>query len=201
MGRKHQIHFNYNRLNCKTAKSRSDLLRGLVSNLFMHERIVTTFARARAARTKSDRLITLAKRGTPQSIEELAKFLYTSQQVDKAQHILAPRYENRRGGYTRLLKLHARKYDSAKMAVLELVDNPFTPLLVREQKLKDSTDGNPSLNGKIKDSAVPLHKRNGRSAGYNETYLDYIDVQTSKLVSEIVADKKGQTDEKKPKVV
>lgn len=112
---------------------RTALRRALVTELLRHERIRTTEAKARAIRSQAEKLITLAKRGlvAEQTAPErgvhvrrlAAGRLNDPQIVKKLFDEIAPRYVERPGGYTRIIKLGPRKGDAAKMAVIELVED------------------------------------------------------------------------------
>ena len=106
------------------------LRRNLVKQLFEHERIQTTRAKAVAVRTQAERLITLAKRGN--QLGELrmvharrlaAARLDDNKAVKKLFDDIAPRYASRQGGYTRIVKLGPRVGDAAEMVILELVED------------------------------------------------------------------------------
>jgi large subunit ribosomal protein L17 len=109
---------------------RKALRRNLINALFRHERIRTTEAKARAIRGEAEKMITLAKRSlahddpnrTVHGRRLLFARLRNKENVAKVFDELAPRYEDRPGGYTRMYKLGMRKGDAAKMALLELVD-------------------------------------------------------------------------------
>jgi large subunit ribosomal protein L17 len=96
-------------------------LRNLVTNVILHERIQTTVPRARAARPIVDRMITLGKRDTLHTRRQAAAFLMTGAATQKLFRDLAPRFANRNGGYTRVIKLGWRIGDGAELAMLELV--------------------------------------------------------------------------------
>lgn len=111
---------------------RTALRRTLVTELFRHERIRTTEAKAKAIRGQAEKLITLAKRGlvaeetTPERGVHARRLaagrLNDPQIVKKLFDEIAPRYAERPGGYTRVVKLGPRKGDAAAMAVIELVE-------------------------------------------------------------------------------
>lgn len=117
------------RLNRSTSQ-RNALRRIMVKQLFEHERITTTKAKAQAIRGQAEKLITLAKRGN--AAEEVerkvhARRLAASRMADatlvmKLFDEIAPRYSERDGGYTRIIKLSPREGDNAEMVVLELVE-------------------------------------------------------------------------------
>jgi len=109
---------------------REALRRNLIKQLFEHERIRTTRAKAEAIRGQAERLITLAKRGnageTAQTVHAhrlAVARLGDPQTVKKLFEDIAPRFENRPGGYTRMIKLGPRMGDSAQMVLLELVED------------------------------------------------------------------------------
>ncbi len=100
------------------------LLRNLATELFRHERICTTLAKAKEARRFSERLITLGKKDTLHAKRLAARYI-----SDKAVHKklfteIAPRFIGRDGGYTRIFKLGRRQGDAASMALIELVERP-----------------------------------------------------------------------------
>jgi large subunit ribosomal protein L17 len=103
------------------------LRKNLMRQLFLHSRIKTTEAKARAIRPDAEKLITLAKRGLANEDFGLhARRLAVSRLGDKAvvKHLfdeVAPEYEDRPGGYTRMLRLGPRQGDGAEMVLLELV--------------------------------------------------------------------------------
>jgi large subunit ribosomal protein L17 len=110
--------------------ARNALRRTLVKQLFEHERIRTTKAKAQAIRGQAEKLITLAKRGIASDDADKmvhARRLAASRLADREIVVklfedIAPRYTERAGGYTRILKLGRRSGDSAEMVILELVE-------------------------------------------------------------------------------
>jgi large subunit ribosomal protein L17 len=108
---------------------RTALRRILIKQLFELERIRTTRAKAEAVRGQAERLITLAKRGNKEGESQMvharrlaAARLGNAEAVRKLFDDIAPRYENRLGGYTRMVKLGQRQGDAAEMVLLELVE-------------------------------------------------------------------------------
>ena len=106
----------------RSASHRKALLRNLCKEVIDHERIQTTEAKAKAVRPEVEKLITLAKRGDlharRQALSQLGQDKFV---VYKLFEEIAPRYAEREGGYTRILKLGPRKSDSTEMVFLELV--------------------------------------------------------------------------------
>jgi len=110
---------------------RRALIRNLMTELFRHERIRTTEAKARAIRSEAEHIVTIAKRGAArrhneeQDVHErrlIAARLNDPDVVRKLCDEIAPRFAERTGGYTRMLRLGPRLGDGASMVVLELVD-------------------------------------------------------------------------------
>ncbi len=99
---------------------RKALKKGLARSLFLHEKIKTTEAKAKEVRPFAERCITKAKKGDLSSRRYLLRF-FDKKTVDKLMTDLAKRYEEREGGYTRIMKLPPRKSDGAKVAFIELV--------------------------------------------------------------------------------
>lgn len=97
------------------------MLGGLAASLFMHEKIKTTEAKAKTLRPHAEKLITFAKRGDVAARREVLKVITDRDVVHKLFSDIGPRYAERNGGYTRILKLEQRKGDAAPMAIIELV--------------------------------------------------------------------------------
>jgi len=108
----------------RTHSHRRALLRNLVTSLIEHERIETTLAKAKEARRVGERMITFAKRGDLSARRHVARYVHGESNVKKLFDTVAPWYETRQGGYTRILKLGRRLGDAGEMALLELVKSP-----------------------------------------------------------------------------
>ena len=108
----------------RTSSHRRALLRNLVTSLIEHERIETTLAKAKEARRVGERMITFAKRGDLHARRHVARYVHGEDNVRKLFETVAPWYETRQGGYTRILKLGRRLGDAGEMALLELVKSP-----------------------------------------------------------------------------
>lgn len=101
--------------------ARKALLRGLVTSVIMHERIETTVTKAKAVRPRVERVITLAKRDTLHARRQAAAYLYEPAAVVKLFDSIGPRFADRVGGYTRIVRLGPRQGDGAETAILELL--------------------------------------------------------------------------------
>jgi large subunit ribosomal protein L17 len=108
----------------RTSSHRRALLRNLVTSLIEHERIETTLAKAKEARRVGERMITFAKRGDLSARRQVARYVHGESNVKKLFDTVAPWYETRQGGYTRILKLGRRLGDAGEMALLEFVKSP-----------------------------------------------------------------------------
>jgi len=112
----------------RTAPHRKMLYRNLVTALFEHERIQTTVQKAKEARVLAEKLITFAKRGDLHARRMAARKVNDPAVLQKLFEEIGPRFAERPGGYTRILRLSGnRKGDNAEMAILELVDNTVRP--------------------------------------------------------------------------
>ncbi|KGX89330.1 MULTISPECIES: 50S ribosomal protein L17 [Pontibacillus] len=113
----------------RTTDVRMALLRNLATDLIIHERIETTEAKAKELRSVVEKMITLGKRGDLHARRQAESFLYKAQADEDSEETalqklfsdIATRYEDRQGGYTRILKVGPRKGDGAKTAIIELV--------------------------------------------------------------------------------
>ena len=114
-------HRNKGRQLSRTATHRKATLRNLATSLFRHERIETTTAKAKELRPFAERLITLARRGDIHSRRLAGRNIQDRQVLGKLFDDIAPRYTERPGGYTRILKVGNRKGDAAEMSLIELV--------------------------------------------------------------------------------
>ena len=106
----------------RTHSHRRAMLRNMVTSLFRFERITTTKAKAKAARSKAEKLITRAKVDSVHNRRQVARYIYDERVLNKLFTDIAPRMKDRPGGYTRILKLGFRQGDAADVAILELVD-------------------------------------------------------------------------------
>lgn len=105
----------------RTASHRRALLRNLVTSLVLHGRIETTEAKAKAVKPLADKMVTLGKRGDLSARRQAAAFLIQPEAVKRLFDDVAPKYEERNGGYTRILKTAPRRGDAASMAIVEWV--------------------------------------------------------------------------------
>jgi large subunit ribosomal protein L17 len=126
--------------------SRKALLRGMVTSVIEHERIVTTVPKAKAIKPLVEKMITLAKRDTLHARRQAAAFLETPASVKKLFDKLGTRFGQRSGGYTRVVRMGWRKGDGAELAMLELVGSELVKRAAdrakrREDRLKAMQQG------------------------------------------------------------
>ena len=130
----------------RDVSARRALLRNLVTSVVMDERIETTITKAKAAKPLVEKMITLAKEGTLHSRRQAASYLMTPESVKKLFDKLGPRFGQRNGGYTRIIRVGFRQGDGAETALLELVGSELVRRAAdrakrREDKLKALQEG------------------------------------------------------------
>ena len=128
---RHQVQKRYLR---RDSAHRRALLRNLVTSIIDRERLRTTLAKAKAARPLAEKMITLAKRNTLHARRQAAAYITQESVVKKLFETVGPRFTERPGGYTRIVKLAPRSGDGAEMAMLELVGSEFK---AKAKKKKD----------------------------------------------------------------
>jgi len=104
---------------------RKALLRNLAGNLIEQNRIETTITKAKAVKPIVEKMVTLGKSGTLASKRNAMAYLYKRKTVQKLFDEVAPRFMDRNGGYTRIIRTDFRKGDGAEMAILEFVDYKY----------------------------------------------------------------------------
>ncbi len=123
----------------RTTEHRTAMLRNLVTSLLEHERLETTRPKAKEARQLADALITLAKRGDLHARRQALAIVRTKKAMAKLFGDYRERYQNRAGGYTRIIPVGLRRGDGAALSILELVDHP-EKLPKAKKKKAASTD-------------------------------------------------------------
>jgi len=111
----------------RNTSHRKAMLRNMVTSLFEHEKITTTDARAKELRPITEKLITLAKRGDLHARRQATEVIRDRKTVAKLFERLAPRYADRPGGYTRIIKLGHRLGDNAALSMITLVEEACVP--------------------------------------------------------------------------
>jgi len=116
---------------------RRALLRNLVTSFLEKERMRTSLAKAKAAKPLAEKMITLAKKNTIHARRLALRFIYKKSTVKKLFDEIAPRFSERPGGYTRIVKIGPRAGDGAEMAMLELVGSEFKKKEKKDKSKKE----------------------------------------------------------------
>ena len=138
-----------------TAAHRKALLANQVCSLIEHQRIKTTLAKAKAVRPLAEKMVTLGKKGSLHARRTAMAVLRQKRAVKKLFEDIAPRSASRNGGYTRIVKLGARKSDSAPIAFIEWVD---APLVVEEAAPEEKGKKRKGAKTEPKSEAKPERK-------------------------------------------
>ena len=134
------------RLN-RTSEHRKALLKNMLNSLIKYEQIKTTLPKAKFLKPQADKIITLGKKETLQTTKMLVSKLQDIKSANKVKKTLSKRYQNRNGGYTRIIKAGFRYGDNAPMAIIEFVDRDVEAKRVDKPK-KDSTKEAPKTDEK-----------------------------------------------------
>ena len=127
----------YRKLN-KTSEHRKALFKNMLNSLIKYEQIITTLPKAKELKPQADKIITLGKKETLQTTKMLVSQLQDINSANKVKKTLSKRYENRKGGYTRIIKAGFRYGDNAPMAIIEFVDRDVEAKRI-DKKKKDPT--------------------------------------------------------------
>ena len=106
----------------RTSEHRKALLKNMLNSLIKYEQIKTTLPKAKFLKPQADKIITLGKKETLQTTKMLVSKLQDIKSANKVKKTLSKRYQNRKGGYTRIIKAGFRYGDNAPMAIIEFVD-------------------------------------------------------------------------------
>ena len=122
----------------RTSEHRKALMKNMLNSLIKYEQIKTTLPKAKFLKPQADKIITLGKKETLQTTKILVSKLQDIKSANKVKKTLSKRYENRKGGYTRIIKAGFRYGDNAPMAIIEFVDRDVEAKRV-DKKKKDIT--------------------------------------------------------------
>lgn len=134
----------------RTGEHRNAMLANLVCSLIKHKRVTTTLAKAKAARSVAEKMVTLGKHGTIHDRRLAAARLHQEDAVRILFNEIAPVQKDRHGGYTRIVKLHQRSGDASQLAILEWVDVPVV-------EVSAPTETNPEK--EAKEAAAPAEAK------------------------------------------
>ena len=131
----------YKKLN-RTSEHRKALIKNMLNSLIKYEQIKTTLPKAKVLKPQADKIITLGKNDTLSNTKTLISKLQDVKSTNKVKKTLSKRYENRKGGYTRIIKAGFRYGDNAPMAVIEFVDRDVEAKKVDKKKKEPTKEQN-----------------------------------------------------------
>ena len=123
----------YKKLN-RTSEHRKALIKNMLNSLIKYEQITTTLPKAKVLKPQADKIITLGKKDTLSNTKTLISKLQDIKSTNKVKKTLSKRYENRKGGYTRIIKAGFRYGDNAPMAVIEFVERDVEAKRIDKKK-------------------------------------------------------------------
>ena len=118
----------------RTSEHRKALLKNMLNSLIKYEQIKTTLPKAKFLKPQADKIITLGKKETLQTTKMLVSKLQDIKSANKVKKTLSKRYQNRKGGYTRIIKAGFRYGDNAPMAIIEFVDRDVEAKRIDKKK-------------------------------------------------------------------
>jgi len=124
----------------RTSEHRKALLMNMLNSLIKYEQITTTLPKAKFLKPQADKIITLGKKDNLQNTRLLISKLQDSKSANKVKKTLSKRYENRKGGYTRIIKAGFRYGDKAPMAVIEFVERDVVAKRIDKKKKNTTKD-------------------------------------------------------------
>ena len=124
----------------RTSEHRKALLMNMLNSLIKYEQITTTLPKARFLRPQADKIITLGKKDNLQNTRLLISKLQDINSANKVKKTLSKRYENRKGGYTRIIKAGFRYGDKAPMAIIEFIERDVEAKRVDKKKKDTAKD-------------------------------------------------------------
>ncbi len=136
----------------RTSEHRKALLKNMLNSLIKYEQIKTTLPKAKFLKPQADKIITLGKKETLQTTKMLVSKLQDIKSANKVKKTLSKRYQDRKGGYTRIIKAGFRYGDNAPMAIIEFVDRDVEAKRVDKPK-KDTTKESPKTEVKKQATA------------------------------------------------
>ena len=129
----------YKKLN-RTSEHRKALIKNMLNSLIKYEQITTTLPKAKVLKPQADKIITLGKKDSLSNTKTLISKLQDIKSTNKVKKTLSKRYENRKGGYTRIIKAGFKYGDNAPMAVIEFVDRDVEAKRVDKKKKDQAKD-------------------------------------------------------------
>jgi large subunit ribosomal protein L17 len=135
----------------RNTSHRRALLRNLVTSIILTDRIETTLTKAKAARPLVEKMITLGKNGSVHARRQALAYMLTPESVDRLFSTVAPRYESRNGGYSRIVRNGVRKGDAAEVAFIELLGSEQDLSEKAEKRLEARRKRNEELQKQLEE--------------------------------------------------
>ena len=133
----------------RTSEHRKAMLQNMLNSLIKYEQIKTTLPKAKFLKPQADKIITLGKKETLHTTKMLVSQLQDINSANKVKKTLSKRYENRKGGYTRIIKAGFRYGDNAPMAIIEFVDRDVEAKRIDKKKKETNKETTPKEEKKI----------------------------------------------------
>ena len=133
----------------RTSEHRKAMLKNMLNSLIKYEQIKTTLPKAKFLKPQADKIITLGKKETLHTTKMLVSQLQDINSANKVKKTLSKRYENRKGGYTRIIKAGFRYGDNAPMAIIEFVDRDVEAKRIDKKKKETNKDSTPKEEKKL----------------------------------------------------
>jgi large subunit ribosomal protein L17 len=152
----------------RTSSHRKALLRNLVTEFLDKERVITTVPKAKELRPFAEKIITLGKRETLHARRQALGIVRRRSVVQKVFETIAPRFADRNGGYTRIIRLGNRKGDAAEIAIIELLGSEYTPKAKGKSEKKGKAKGEQkakSSKAEQKGKGVKAERSKGEQKG------------------------------------
>ena len=133
----------------RTSEHRKAMLKNMLNSLIKYEQIKTTLPKAKFLKPQADKIITLGKKETLHTTKMLVSQLQDITSTNKVKKTLSKRYENRKGGYTRIIKAGFRYGDNAPMAIIEFVDRDVEAKRIDKKKKDTNKENTPKEEKKL----------------------------------------------------
>jgi large subunit ribosomal protein L17 len=138
----------------RTTSHRVAMFRNMVTSFLNHEKITTTDAKAKELRSIAEKMITLGKKGDLHAMRQAASYIRDKKVVTKLFTTIAPRYQERSGGYTRIIKLGLRSGDNASLSLIELVEGPVEKKTTKKAPAKKAAAKQAPVKEAVKAESV-----------------------------------------------
>ena len=140
----------------RTTSHRVAMFRNMVTSFLNHEKITTTDAKAKELRSIAEKMITLGKKGDLHAMRQAASYIRDKKVVTKLFTSIAPRYQERAGGYTRIIKLGLRSGDNASLSMIELVEGAVEKKAPKKSTPRKTVEKAAPVKEKAKAAAAPV---------------------------------------------